>query len=89
MENEINENLSPKNTASDFAAGELTRLLEENLSLTKEIKIMVTRINKYIAWQQIFSWVRFLLVFVPIIIGFIYLPPLLRDAYNNYLQLLK
>jgi len=83
---EVSSNPSQSESSVD---PNLLGLLQENLAMTREIRAMVKRVNTYVAWQKIFSWVRFLLIFIPLVIGVIYLPPLLREAYNSYLQLLK
>ena len=57
---------------------EIKKLLEKNLELTEEIYKMVKGIKKYIFWQKVFSFLKILIIVVPIIIGIIYLPPLLK-----------
>jgi hypothetical protein len=66
----------------------LQSLLEENLAMTKEIRAMVRHINVYVAWRRIFGWLKMFIILVPIIVGIIYLPPIIRDAYNDFMQLI-
>jgi hypothetical protein len=56
--------------------------LDEILKISRDIK-------KYMYWQNIWAIVRILVIVIPIIIGFIYLPPLLRDSFQSYSSLLK
>ena len=65
------------------------KLLELNLEKNQEILLISKEIKRYMKWQQIWSTLRFLLIFIPIILGFIYLPPLLQDLFAQYRDLLK
>jgi hypothetical protein len=67
---------------------ELKNLLEQNLKKNEEILKISKDIKKFMKWQQIWSTLRFLLIFVPIILGFIYLPPIIKDLITNYRSLL-
>lgn len=67
---------------------ELNQLIKENLALTKEVASMVRHINKYVAWQRIFGWIKALFVVIPVIVGAIYLPPLFKDIYQQLMSIL-
>jgi len=71
---------------SDFE--KLEALLQENMKSSTVMLQAIKDIKKYIRWQQIWSTLRFFLIVVPIILGFIYLPPLLKDALQQYKDLL-
>lgn len=58
-------------------------ILEENLALNKEIRAMVRHINAYVAWRRILGWIKLLLILVPILLGFIYLPPIIEKYVNQ------
>lgn len=64
------------------AAGQpdFIKLLQENLARDQEILKAIKDIKRHIRWQQIWSTLRFLIIIIPIILGFIYLPPLIKDA---------
>jgi len=64
---------------------DLAALLKANLEMTKDIRAMVKHINNYVAWQRMFGWLKFLLILIPLIIGVMYLPPLLQDYYQQML----
>lgn len=68
---------------------ELKELLRENLELTKEIRSMVNHINRYVAWQRIFGILKVLIILIPIILGVIYLPPLLKEPYKQLLSIVQ
>jgi hypothetical protein len=64
-------------------------LLENNTQDIKEIKVMVNHINTYVAWQKIFAWLKLIIIIIPLTIGLIYLPPLVREAYQKILSILS
>lgn len=66
----------------------LEALLLENQKSSVEVLAAVNDIKKYIRWQQIWSTLRFFLIAVPLVLGFIYLPPLIKDALQYYKSLL-
>lgn len=68
---------------------EIKKLLELNLQKNEEILKISRDIKKYIKWQNIWSVLRFVLIVVPIILGFIYLPPLFKDVFKTYSDLLN
>ena len=67
---------------------EIKKLLEKNLELNREIFKMVKSIKSYILWARIFGVLKILIIVIPIILGLIYLPPLLKNVFNNYQGLL-
>lgn len=78
-------------TASQIPASqtEILKLLQTNLARSEEILGRLKFIKKYIFWQQVGSVVRVLIILIPIVIGFIYLPPLIRDSIGSYQDLLR
>ncbi len=81
----VTEKKEDKNSNND----DFKKLLELNLEKNQEILLISKEIKRYMKWQQIWSTLRFLLIFIPIILGFIYLPPLLQDLFAQYRDLLK
>ena len=63
---------------------DLAQLLKTNLDQNQEILRLLREVKKYIYWQQIWNICRLILIFVPIILGFIYLPPLVKDVVSIY-----
>ena len=69
MENQI------KTDSSD----EQLTLLRRNLEISQEILVKTNAIKKYIKWQKVWSMVRLLLIVIPIILGFLYLPEFIKS----------
>jgi len=83
------ENQEKLENAAEPSSRELARLLQVNLTRSDEILAAVKGIKSYIRWQQIWSVLRFLIIIIPIVLGFIYLPPLIKDALESYRSLLN
>jgi len=82
INSQINKAESEKIAKSDFE--KLAGLLQDNLKHSAEVFRAVQDIKRYIRWQQLWSTLRFFLIVVPLILGFIYLPPLIKDALQSY-----
>jgi len=67
---------------------EIKNLLKENLKLNQEIHKMVKGIKSFLFWQRIWGVIKILIIIVPIIVGIIYLPPLLKQVMGQYQSLL-
>jgi len=72
----------------NFMDEETKKLLEKNLEYSQEIYRQTKYIKNYVFWAQIASVIKILLIAVPIIIGIIYLPPLLKGAFDQYKDIL-
>ncbi len=75
------------NNSQNNQSAEIAKLLQTNLERSEEILKISKEIKSYIRWQNIWSILRFVIIVVPIILGFIYLPPLLKDAFQSYRSL--
>jgi len=67
---------------------DIKKLLEQNLKLTEEIFVMTKKIKSYITFQKFMSFIYILLIIGPIILGLIYLPPLLSGMFDQYKNIL-
>ena len=67
---------------------EIKKLLEKNLELTEEIYKKTKYIKRHVIIQQVFGVLKVLIIIVPIVLGIIYLPPLLKNVYSQYQELL-
>jgi hypothetical protein len=67
---------------------QLKKLLEKNLEYSQEIYRLTKKIKNYITFQKVMSGFYFLIIVVPIILSLIFLPPLLKDLYNQYKNIL-
>jgi hypothetical protein len=63
---------------------EIKELLEKNLEMNKEIREMVKSIKTYIIWQRVWFVLKLVIIIIPITLGFIYLPPILSDIFEQY-----
>ncbi len=68
---------------------EIKKLLEKNLKLNEEILERLKKVHHFVIWQRIFGLVKILLIVVPLILGFIYLPGILKNAIEPYKELLN
>jgi hypothetical protein len=67
---------------------EIKKLLEKNLRLTEEIYFMTKKIRGHLFFQRLVSIFYLIIIIAPIILGLIYLPPLLSGFYDQYKDLL-
>ncbi len=67
---------------------EIKKLLEENLKLTQEIHAMTKKIKGHMTFQRIVSYFYLFIIIAPIVLGFIYLPPLLNSLFSQYKDIL-
>jgi len=63
---------------------EIKKMLEKNLEYSQEIYKQTKYIKGYVFWAQIFGVLKILIIVVPIVIGIIYLPPLLNNLFDQY-----
>lgn len=68
---------------------DLRRTLAEQAVAISEIRENTRLIYKYIYWQRILGWFKWALIIIPLIIGAIYLPPLLKDFFSLYGSILR
>ena len=76
--------MDTENKDQNFSNNDLKKVLKLSLQKNEEILAISQEIKQYIKWQKIWSVFRLLLIFVPIILGFIYLPPIFRDFFKDY-----
>lgn len=65
----------------------LERLLKENIELNEKIYESCQRTEKYIYFIKAFNIVKFILIVVPIVIGILYVIPLLGSFFDMYKDL--
>ncbi len=68
---------------------ELSRLVEENLKLTKDIHKMTKYVKRNVVFNQIFGFLKIVLIVIPIILGFMYLPGLYEKVMPVYIEAYK
>lgn len=67
---------------------DIRELMKENLRLTKEIHSMSKYMKRFVILNQIFGVIKILLIAIPLILGIMYLPPLLNQVMSQYQTLL-
>ena len=78
-----------KNESSKTENNRIEELLERNLELTEEIHLMTKKITRFVFWQKVLGALNILIIVVPLILGVIYLPPLLKTVAGQYLKLIE
>lgn len=58
---------------------ELKKLMEENKEILQGLDHRLKKIEKRFVWGTVFSFIKFFIIFAPLIIGAIYFTPILRD----------
>ncbi|MFZ2309958.1 MAG: hypothetical protein WAW11_00240 [Patescibacteria group bacterium] len=83
------ENTPENNQGNVDSIIEQNKLLRQNLELSQEILDRTIWIKKYLKWQQIMGYVKIFIIVIPIIIGLVYLPPLLKSYFDQLASLYK
>lgn len=80
---EQNNDLNSNQNNSDWQKN-LHDLLEENLKISKETNQLIKQLKSWVVWQRIFGVIKILIILIPIILGIIFLPPLLKLLVSSY-----
>lgn len=83
-EKKLNEN----NLSIAEMREEMKELMNKNISLSEDVLALTKKINNFIVWQKVFGVVKIVIFIIPIILGFIYLPPLLKNVFASYEKVL-
>ncbi len=67
---------------------EQTELLRRNLEISEEILKKTDYIRVYVKWQKVWGVINVLLIIIPIIIGIVYLPPIIREYLEQFTSLI-
>jgi len=62
---------------------EQNKLLRQNLELSQQILDKTNWIKSYLKWQQVMGYIKIFIIIIPIVIGLIYLPPLLKGYFDQ------
>jgi len=81
-------NLNQTNPSPADPEEELRDLIKKNLELTEKMDKNLKYIKHYVISAQIFGVLKIIIIIVPIILGIIYLPPLLKYVFDQYQGLL-
>ncbi len=67
---------------------DIKKLVEENLRLTQEMHAKVVKTANYIKWLRVMDALKVLLILIPLVAAWLYVPRLLdyvSTAYGNFL----
>jgi len=87
MVEDIKEPLENNKISENNKPDDLAELLRANLKRSEEILKISREIKIFIRWQQVWGFLRLLIIIIPIVLGFIYLPPLIKEAMQSYKSL--
>jgi len=65
-----------------------TSQLDEIQALLEKNQIVLDKFQKWLVWNRVFVVLKILFIVVPIVLGIIYLPPLIQNAFGPYAELL-
>jgi len=68
---------------------DLKDLIEKNIKWSQVIYHQNKQIKNRLTMMSTLAWLKMLLIVVPIILGIIYLQPIIEDAWKQYSQLLS
>ncbi len=86
--NQTNQDLSSPNAGGGASELEMKELLKKNLELSEEILAATKKIKNYMVIQRLVSIFYFIIIVGPIILSIIFLPPLIKNMFNQYTKLL-
>jgi len=66
----------------------LQSLIEKNIKWSQANYELSKKINHKLMWLLISGYLKWALILIPLILGLIYLPPLLKDLFSQYQGLL-
>ena len=66
---------------------ENTKLTRRVHDLTKEIDKTTKRIRRFTIVSEVIGFIKLLIIFIPVILGILYLPPMLKDFMGQYQKL--
>ncbi len=79
----------PEKKNREASLGTIQELLEKNLKWSQIIYEQNRRLSHKLLWSAVASWMRMLIIVIPIILGIIFLPPLIKQFTAKYRGLLN
>lgn len=71
-------------TSKEATPEALRDLLEKNLKWSQIIYEQNRRINRKMFWYAFAGWLRLLVIVVPLVLAVVFLPPFIRQAWEQY-----
>ncbi|MFA7653970.1 MAG: hypothetical protein WCX97_02915 [Candidatus Magasanikbacteria bacterium] len=91
IKKEVNFKSSPPPIAvvpKEFTLNQVGELLEKNLKWSQIIYEQNRKINRKMLWSSMVSWLYFIIIVAPIVLAVIFLPPIVKDTYDQYRSIL-
>ena len=66
-----------------------SKLFADILTKLAEHEIILKKLEKYIFWQQVWGWVKMVLIVAPLVVSWFILQPLLKQLTAQFLPLLS
>ena len=73
---------------SDDYRDDASALIKKNLEVSEEILKIAKKLKHHMMWATVFGIIKILLFAVPIIIGILYLPPIIEGLMQQYKEIL-
>ncbi len=67
---------------------ELRQLLEDNLNYSRACYAVLASWRHWVFWNRVWGAVKTVVIIVPLVVGAIYLPPLVQKWVEQYLRML-
>lgn len=77
-----------KSTSAVNSETSLKELIEKNLKWSQIIYEQNRKINGKLMWMAIASWLKLFIILVPLILAILFLPPIVKDVWSRYGELL-
>lgn len=74
---------SEKDFSASLGSEDIKSLIQENLRLNKEMYEMLKVVKRHAAWQKVFGFLKLLIILVPVVLGILYLPPILQEGISK------
>lgn len=96
-QNETKKNNSLKQTTQITKKSEnLIKLVKQSIKISQENKKlieqdhkMIKKIKRYVVFSQITGFIKLIIILIPIILGFIYIPPIISSIMEKYQQIFE
>ena len=63
---------------------DIKKLLEENLKASEEIKEIMLKTRSYLRWLRVLDLLKLLLIVIPLVAAWIYLPQFFESFSSSY-----
>ena len=78
-----------ESSAGGESPNELKAMVAENMKLTKDLAFSIKKIRRYMFWLQLTSWLKFILIAIPLVLAAVYLQPMINNLMQTYNQVLE